>query len=117
MFLKVNIKELFPNKMDDNSKVTKIFFLIPKNGFQTRRISKSELINNLVFNMKIEYPPFYRYILTYSYMFPNTNPGYSTRGTTAGLMKNIDDDIPVYRVEVPENYDEVVLKKICNVID
>ena len=115
---KVNIKELFPSQMVDKSKLDTIFFLIPREKLRVKRIDKEELIDHLVTNQELDfsYLPFLKYILAYSYMFPDSNMSTHWDKYKENLRRNISENVPIYKLEVPQKYDTKVLEKIFKIV-
>lgn len=116
IFTKINVKDVFQNSIIDESKLGSIFLLIPKKEFYIEKISKEELINYLVMNQKLDSLSFFKYMLEYSYMFPDSNMATHWTRYKENLRKNISEDIPIYKIEVPQRYDAKVFERIYEVI-
>lgn len=113
---KINVKEIFPESLDDKSKVESIFLLIPKEKFGIVEIDKEELIEHMVANMKLDSFPFIKYMMEYSYMFPESRMATHGDRYEESLRKNLSDHVTIYRVEVPQKYDIKTFEEIWRVI-
>ena len=113
---KINVKEIFPESLDDKSKVESIFLLIPKEKFGIVEIDKEELIEHMVANMKLDSFPFIKYMVEYSYMFPESRMATHGDRYEESLRKNLSDHVTIYRVEVPQKYDIKTFEEIWRVI-
>lgn len=117
IFTKINVKDIFMEKIIDKSQLEAMFIIIPKEKFQIGRIGKDELIEHLVMNQKLDSPYFLKYILEYSYMFPESKLANHWNRYKDILGRNLSDDILFYKVEVPQRYDREVFGKILEVIE
>jgi hypothetical protein len=102
---KINVKEIFPDSLNNNSKLESIFLLIPKEKFDMVEIDKEELIRHMVTNMKLDSVSFLKYMMQYSYMFPDGKMATHWNRYEKSLRKNLNNNISIYRVEVPQKYD------------
>lgn len=116
IFTKINPKDAFPNLIANESKLNYVLLLIPKQNFRIKRIGKDELINHLITNQKSEFFPFFKYMLEYSYIFPDSEIGSYWEKYKENLRNNLPEDIPFYKIEVPQRYDKEVFEKILEVI-
>ena len=113
---KINVKEIFPDSLNNNSKLESIFLLIPKEKFDSVEIDKEELIEHMVANMKLDSFPFIKYMMEYSYMFPESKMATHWDRYEESLRKNLDDNISIFRVEVPQKYDTNTFEGIWRII-
>ena len=113
---KINVKEIFPNSLNDKSKVESIFLLIPKEKFDIVEIDKEELIGHTVANMKLDSFPSLKYMMEYSYMFPESRMATHWDRYGENLRRNLSDHVTIYRVEVPQKYDINTFEEIWRVI-
>lgn len=116
VFTKINVQDIFPSSIVDKSKLDSIILLMPKEEFSIEKISKEELISHLVINQKLESLPFLKYMLEYSYMFPDSNMATHWTRYKDNLRKNISDDRLIYKIEVPQKYDLNTFERIYAVI-
>lgn len=116
IFTKINVKDVFPNLMVDESKLGVIFLLIPKEELYVEKMKKEELISILVANQKLDSFPFLKYMLEYSYTFPDSNMATHWERYKENLGRNLSGNIPIYKVEVPQKYDRKVFEEILKVI-
>ena len=113
---KINVKEIFPNSLNDKSKLKTIFLLIPKGKFCIVEIDKDELIRHMVTNMKLDSSPFLKYMMMYSYVFPESRMATHWDRYEENLRRNLNSDITICKVEVPQRYDINTFEKIWSVI-
>ena len=116
IFTKINVKDVFQNSIIDKSKLDSIFLLLPKEEFCIEKMDKEELINHLVMNQKLDSLSFFKYMLEYSYMFPDSNMATHWYRYKENLRKNLGGKIPIYKIEVPQRYDAKVFERIYEVI-
>ena len=102
---KIDVKEIFTNSLNDKSKLKTIFLLIPKGKFGIVEIDKEELIGHMVANMKLDSFPFLKYMMMYSYVFPESRMATHWDRYEENLRRNLSDHVTIYRVEVPQRYD------------
>ena len=114
---KINVKETFPDSLNNNSKLESIFLLIPKGKYDIVEIDKEELIGHVVANMKLDSFPFIKYMMEYSYMFPESKMATHWDRYEENLKRNLNDDIPIYKVEVPPRYDMKTFENIFKVME
>ena len=109
---KINVKEIFPNSLNDKSELNSVFLLIPKEKFDIVEIDKKELIRHTVANMKLDSFPFLKYMMEYSYMFPESGIATHWDRYDENLSRNLSDHATIYRVEVPQKYDTNTFEEI-----
>lgn len=117
IFTKINPKDAFSNLIVNKSKLNSVVLLFQKQEFCIERINKDKLINHLILNLKSEFFLIDKYMLEYSYMFPESNPSTYWNRCKDNLRKNLEEkDLTFYKVEVPQNYDAEIFKQIFKVI-
>ena len=116
IFTKINVNAIFPDSLDDKAKLESIFLLIPKEEYSIEKMDKEELIDHLVMNQKLDSLSFLSYMLEYSYMFPDSNMTTHWHRYRENLRKNLSENIPIYKIEVPQKYDANTFKRIYEVI-
>ena len=112
---KINVKEIFTNSLNDKSKLKTIFLLIPKGKFGIVEIDKEELIGHMVANMKLDSFPFLKYMMMYSYVFPESRMATHWDRYEENLRRNLSSDITICKVEVPQRYDINTFEEIWGV--
>lgn len=109
---KINIKDITPPSLNDDSNLKSIFMLVPKNKFDIVKIDKNELIGNLVSNLMLDNFPFSKYMMEYSYVFPLSGLAKHWIRYEENLRMNLNDSIVIYKVEVPKMYDRETFNMI-----
>ena len=113
---KINVKDVFPDSLANKSKLDSVFLLIPKEKFDIAEIDKEELIRYFAANLKLDSFPFLKYLMEYSYMFPESKMATHWDRYEESLRKNLDDNISIFRVEVPQKYDTNTFEGIWRII-
>ena len=116
IFTIVNPKEIFPNLMLNNTELNTIFLLLPKDDILIEEIDKETLIKRLVINQKLDTSFFLEYISEYSYMFPDSELATHWKRYEENLNRNLSNNIKIYKMQVPQKYDENVFERILEVI-
>jgi hypothetical protein len=116
IFTTINPCDVFPDLIADKSKLDNIFLIIPKEEFYIEKIGKDGLVDYLVMNQKLDTLFFLEYISEYSYVFPDSKLATHWKIYKENLNRNLPNNIPLYKVEVPQKYDKRVFEKILEVI-
>jgi hypothetical protein len=109
---KINPMHLFPQSTDDKAAVNSIFMLSPKNKFNVTKITKEKLVKHIILNQILDSIPFIKYMMMYSYLFPNSKIADCWNLYERNLQRNIGDNISIYEVETPQKYDKSIFEKI-----
>ena len=113
---KINVKDVFSDSLANKSKLDSVFLLIPKEKFDIAEIGKEELIRYFAANLKLDSFPFLKYMMEYSYMFPESKMATHWDRYEESLRKNLNDNISIFRVEVPQKYDMKTFEGIWEMI-
>ena len=113
---KTNVKEIFTDSLNDESKLKSIFLLMPKEKFDIVEIDKEELIGHMVANMKLDSFPFIKYMMGCSYMFPESRMATHWDRYEENLRRNLSDHVTIYWVEVPQKYDMKTFEEIWGIM-
>jgi hypothetical protein len=115
---KINVNGIFPNSLEDKAKLHSIFLLLPKEKFKAEKIGREDLINHLVMNQKLEsFPSFIKYLVEYSYIFPQSNMATYWEHYEENLRRAIPPGIEIYKLEVPKKYDAETLNGILQKVE
>jgi len=118
IFTKINVHDIFPDSIIKQSKIKSIFLILPKKELNIKKIEKNELIDHIVMNQKLEFQYFINYLLEYSYMFPDSKFSENHWKKYREMLKNnLNDDISIYRVEVPQSYDQSIFDEIAKLVE
>ncbi|MCZ7393664.1 MAG: hypothetical protein ABOK23_07365 [Candidatus Methanoperedens sp.] len=109
--------EVFPNSIINECMLSAVFLLIPKDEFKVNRISRDELICHLVVSQKLESLPFTKHLVEYSYIFPDSKFANHWKMYKENLKNHLPENIPFYKVEVPQKYDTKTFEKILAIIN
>lgn len=115
IFSKLNPRDAFPT--GGESELGATFFLVQGEKFDLSKMDRAELIEHLFINYEMESFPSYRYMLEYTYAFPDSNIAAYWESYKANLKQNLPDNLPVYRVEVPKKYTRETFENILKAVD
>lgn len=117
MATKINPKKIFPDSLANNSKLDCVFLLMPREKFEIVEINKEELICYFIANQKLDSFPFIKYMMEYSYMFPESEMATHWQRYEENLKRNLNNDATIYKVEVPQRYDMKTFGNIFKVME
>ncbi|MGF7119186.1 hypothetical protein [Methanobacterium oryzae] len=105
IFTKVNVKNIFKDKIVNKTNLENIFVLVPHDEFKLEKIDKDELINYLVLNQKMDLINFMKYIIEYSYIFPESRFAKQWILYKQNLKDNLclSNDLNIYKLEIPKD--------------
>ena len=113
---KISPKTLFPGLTEDKAKLHSAFLLLPRDNLEVEQISKEELTAYIIANQKLESIPFIKYMMEYSYLFPQSNIANHWVLYQQNLGKALDRAQACYRMEVPFRYDSETLEEISKLV-
>ena len=116
-------------KVSEQSKLKNLFFIVRTNKEKIVKpdISLKEAVDKLITNNRLEdfislggmgvnSGPFLKYALAYSYIFPDSRIARQ-REESGTMLRNILEKVPIYEVEIPNDYSLNVFKKVKTVIE
>lgn len=119
IFTKINPNRVFQN-MIEKSKFKYGFFLNRKSGstniYIIDKIDKSDFITRMIFNQKLEFNIFDKYINEYSYFFPDTSIASHWEKYGQSLSENLQGNGEYYDITLPDHYARdisQILEKMC----
>ena len=111
------------------SKLKSLFFIVrtKKEGISKRKIILKEAVDRLVTNNRLEdfislggmginSGPFLKYALSYSYIFPDGKIARE-REESGTMLRNILENVSIYEIEIPYNYDSTVFNAVHRIIE
>jgi hypothetical protein len=102
--------------LTDKARLNAVFLLLPKEKLKVQSIGKEELIKHLVANQKLEFFPFIKYMIEYSYLFPQSKMATYWTRYEENLRQALDTTEAFYKVEVPLKYDNETLERIGRLV-
>jgi len=116
LFTKVDIKDLFPERVGASGSLSKIFFMVQSGSFSIKKSQNLQhLVGQLLINMQFELDELTGYLLAYSYIYPRSH----LTGFWENVEKIIEESINIesaYLMDVPRKYSlkdfDLLLKKI-----
>jgi hypothetical protein len=119
LFTKLNPVRFYHIGSEEKPCIDTIFLLTPvKNlpGVIIRKISKSTLVDHLVYNQILEFPIFEKYRSYYTYQFPHSALAQHWVTYKDILHRNLEEKISFLKVDAPERYQEEDIQKILSEI-
>ena len=115
-FTKINPKRVIRN-ITQSSELRIIFLLVPSTNISGNQVSiemidRNEAVKRIVYNQMLEFLFFNKYIQEYSFFFPESKFSQHWSIYEQNLIKNLNKDILIYKVELPQKYNKGVLNKI-----
>jgi hypothetical protein len=111
--VKISPRNLFPEQIEDKASLHAVFFLLlPRGTLKIEAISKEEFIEHMVANQRLESLPFIRYMLEYSYIFPESSVASYWERFRQNLNQSLGSAACFYRLEVPLSYSDETLNQI-----
>ncbi|NIO44345.1 MAG: hypothetical protein GTN36_02215 [Candidatus Aenigmarchaeota archaeon] len=102
----------FISKINKRTKISKLFFITKNKKFSIKnKINKDNLITQLVLNNKFEMFPFFKYMLEYSFIFPNSKIASFLPDMEENIRRSLKN-VKLYRMFIPENITPKTFKKI-----
>lgn len=115
IFSKLNPRDAFVT--GNESELGAVFFLAQGSKFAISKMDKADLVEHLFINYEMESFPSYKYMLEYAYAFPDSNIAAYWESYKANLNRNLPDDLPIYRVEVPKRYSKETFDNILKAVE
>lgn len=113
---KVLPADIIPDYVIDKAKLHTVFILLPGEKFSLEEIDKEEAIKHLTANQMLETFPFIKYMMEYSYLFPQSSMAAHWARYEENLRQALSLAEALYRVEVPQRYDAAILDKIGELV-
>lgn len=113
---KINPKDVFPESIQDNAKLKATFLLFPQREFTIQEIPKDQAIKHILSNILLDFVYYNKYLLMYSYVFPNSPVSKNLKIWVQNLEKNLSKNTLFYKVNIPQKYSEETFKKILTKI-
>jgi len=115
-FTKINPQRIF-EQIGGSAKLDLGFFLLPtkQNGnIDIKEIEASEFARRNLFNQKLEFPHFDRYIREYSFFFPEADFSRHWEGYSVAIVNHLSKNARYYLVTVPVRFDDSVMRRILS---
>jgi len=116
-----------PVEISEPSKLKSLLFIVRTNkeAITVREISLKEAVDRLITNNRLEdfislggmginSGPYLKYALAYSYIFPDSGMVKHQEET---MLRNILENVPIYEIEIPYNYDQNVFREVHKFIE
>lgn len=117
IFTKVNPTDMFLGYMLYSSSLDSVYLLAQRDNFNIRKIDTQAVVNNLFINQMLEAGNFLKYILEYSYVFPESNVAKFWNNCKTNLETNLGNHAGLYEVSVPKRYDRETFNKMRRIVE
>jgi hypothetical protein len=121
IFLRLHIKDIFAASIVDTSKLNGVYLLTPGNKLHVSKLNKEQLVEHLIMNQEVEFYPYLKFMLEYSYMFPNGFVGnyFNSPRTKSkqNLEKALGENFNAFKLEVPPRYTPEVFETIYRMVE
>ncbi|MFC2005848.1 hypothetical protein ACFLVG_02670 [Chloroflexota bacterium] len=114
IFSKLNPKAIFATSSESELKA--VYFLLQGDKLSVNSMSRAELLSRLFINWEMEFYPFNRYMLEYTYAFPDSNVAHLCERYQEKLSENLPENLHIFRVEVPKKYTRETFETIKRAI-
>jgi hypothetical protein len=116
IFTPINPSSIFEIGKEGNLKA--IYLIIPQNhendDIKLQQISKDLMIGHLMYNQKLEFPFFNKYLSAYSYVYPGNSLVYFWENYVGNLGESLNNCN--YLMHIPTKLDENILMEIVEEI-
>jgi hypothetical protein len=113
---KVNPKNVFRTEAN-RQKLKAVFQLIPREKTKIRSITIDDLCERMTWNMRFDSLFFEKYLMEYSYAFPESALASHWKAYRENLMLNLGKDANLYMVDVPKKYDQETFSEIYRKVE
>lgn len=113
---KVNPSDVGLNPHFVSSPIHTICMLVPHEGFNVSKTELNNLVQHMVFNLKVDFSNFTKYLMQYSFVFPNSPLRTYWSKYEKNLAHNLQNFQRSYMIEVPQKYDKGTFEQIWKLI-
>ena len=113
---KVSPRALFPGSLQERARLHSAFLLLPRGHLGVEGMDREGLVAHMVANQWLESLPFTRYMMEYSYLFPQSPLASHWTRYEENVRQALDSLENCYRVEVPHTYDAETLDEIAGMV-
>lgn len=117
IFTKMNPKDIPGLNITDSSTLKAVYLLAKGEQLEITDAEPDVIINSLAINQKLESYPFLKYLLEYSYVFPNSSIAQFWKTCAANLKKNLNGEVKIYSVRVPRYYSKEVFEEFKEALE
>ncbi len=117
IFTKMNPKDIPGLNVTDSSTLMAVYLLAQGDRLELTNTKRDIILNSLIINQKLESYPFLKYLLEYSYVFPNSSIAQFWTTCAANLKKNLNDEAKLYSVSVPRHYSKDVFEEFKEALE
>ena len=117
IFTKLNPRDVPDLTIVDASPLKSIYLLAQGDRLEITDAKPVQIMNSLIINQKLESYPFLKYLLEYSYVFPNSSIARFWDTCERNLKENIKGNVNFYSVRLPRQYTREVFNQFQEVIE
>lgn len=117
IFTKMNPKNIPGLNVTDSSLLKAVYLLAQGECLEISAAEPNVILNSLAINQKLESYPFLKYLLEYSYVFPNSCIAQFWTTCATNLKNNLNGDTKLYKVSVPRHYNRKIFEDFREAIE
>lgn len=117
IFTKMNPRDIPGLNVTDSSTLKGVYLLAQGDLLEITTAEPEVILNSLAINQKLESYPFFKYLLEYSYVFPNSSIAQFWMTCAANLRKNLNGEVKLYSVSVPRHYSKEVFEELKEALE
>ena len=117
IFTKMNPKGISGLKVIDKSILKAVYLLAQGNQFAITSGKPDLIMNSIIINQKLESYLWLKYLLEYSYVFPNSSIAQFWNVCESNLKENLKNNVKLYCALIPRNYNKDVFFKFREAIE
>ena len=117
IFTKMNPKILPGLHVVDKATLKALYLLAQGDEFAVSEINPVPVTNSIAINQRMESYPFFKYLLEYSYIFPDSSIARHWEVCEKNLIENLKGAVKYYNVRLPKKYNKDIFQKFKEVIE
>jgi hypothetical protein len=114
--MKINPVTIWPGMLGDCAPLHTILFLVVGRRFDVTPCTRDEIVDSLLYNMKLELNELDVWMTRYTYVFPDAFVGGFWNMYRGTLLENMPTNARFLRVEVPRRFDATVAHSIHTIL-
>jgi hypothetical protein len=112
LFMKVNPVQVWPDLIAERAPLRTVLLLVSGQRFDAVPVGRDEIVDSLLYNMKLELGELNTWMARYTYVFPDFYKQGWWGEYRRLLLDNVPDGARCLRVEVPRRYDPSVARSL-----
>lgn len=117
IFTKMNPKVLPGLHIADKATLKAVYLLAQGDAFSVSEINPDIIMNSIAINQKMESYPFLKYLLEYSYIFPDSSIARHWEICEKNLTDNFKGDAKYFNVHLPKKFGKDIFHRFKEIIE